>query len=515
MKLRYLIGLLILAAAGFASAIALAVGETTGTVTACADATVPAQTVTTPSQTVTGPSHALSRDGAQIATEPGDAVVAPSQTAVVPEATAHHCEVVTYTTPTVTVTTGSPPPSGGDSIASPRSAEYLSYSFDPAAMSHFQMNVGRGCNPHALDVSYASNSRQVNYTVPGKGISPDGIAVGPNCGVGGTDFAITYGGYSTLTSPISSPFPGIGTIRAYDNSACPGGDQGCDTANARLPINLDWSNASSIDTATWAAKVRAHFYQAQLATGPHPGIQGVFGDNFVWAEPYFTDAHEGTDTQWDDGAVRNASVLNSLLPSGTLQGGNGVMISCGFGDTYTGSVPGADCTRVGDTSLYEGVGGYVNVHNPARIDGIITQFQRWLSTPADDGNPKRAIWNVYGTSGTNNLGHVLTPQDQRIELAFASVAGAYLWAVNNASWDTTAIPGTASGASYAIPEMGDTATYPRGWLGSPSGPATKVASGQYKRVFSGGIVYANAASTPWSIDGRTVPAQDGLFVKTP
>jgi hypothetical protein len=42
----------------------------------------------------------------------------------------------------------------------------------------------------------------------------------------------------------------------------------------------------------------------------------------------------------------------------------------------------------------------------------------------------------------------------------------------------------------------------------------KVESGRWKRTFSGGTVYANATSGAWSVDGHTVPAQDGLFVKS-
>jgi hypothetical protein len=61
--------------------------------------------------------------------------------------------------------------------------------------------------------------------------------------------------------------------------------------------------------------------------------------------------------------------------------------------------------------------------------------------------------------------------------------------------------------------MGDSAAYPRGWLGLPTGTAVKVASGEWKRMFSGGTVYANATTRAWSVDGYTVPAQDGLFVK--
>jgi hypothetical protein len=32
-------------------------------------------------------------------------------------------------------------------------------------------------------------------------------------------------------------------------------------------------------------------------------------------------------------------------------------------------------------------------------------------------------------------------------------------------------------------------------------------------MFTGGTVYANATGTTWSVDGRSVPAHDALFVK--
>ena len=499
--------------------IAFGVGETTGTntavATACADAAVPAKTIT-------GPTHTLARDGGNIYTEPGDV-------STIPGATDHKCQtstnIQTYTIPTVTqtVTTGPPSPTG-DTIAFPRLVSHLAFSFDDGnILKHFQMNILRGCYPHAADLSYALNPNQVNFIVPGTSVSPDGIAQGPSCGAE-PGFAVTYGsGYPSLTTSIASPYPGIGTIRPYDTSACMGGDTMCTTAGTKISLGngvfLDWtnftnSNAPLLDTSTWGAKVRAHFYQKDLSTGSHPGVHGIWGDNFTWSEPYFQDDHEGTDTQMDDGAIRNAQVLNSLLPAGTLQGANGQGMSCGFGDVYAGSVPGKDCTGVGDNTAWDGYGGYVNIHNPTRFDAKFAEFDRWLNSPSGDGRPKRGFINVYGLTGTNAVGHILTAQDQRMNLAFACIGGVYLWAVNGDNWNTTAIPGNASGTNFAIPEMGDTATFPRGWLGLPTGPATKISSGQWKRVFTGGIVYANAVNAAWSIDGRTVPAWDGLFVKT-
>jgi hypothetical protein len=61
--------------------------------------------------------------------------------------------------------------------------------------------------------------------------------------------------------------------------------------------------------------------------------------------------------------------------------------------------------------------------------------------------------------------------------------------------------------------MGDNATYPRGWLGQPTTGPTKIASGQWKRTFTGGVVYANATDATWNVDGVSVPARNALFVK--
>jgi hypothetical protein len=69
------------------------------------------------------------------------------------------------------------------------------------------------------------------------------------------------------------------------------------------------------------------------------------------------------------------------------------------------------------------------------------------------------------------------------------------------------------GGQFSIPEMGDSPGYPRGWLGQPTSGPEKIASGQWKRVFSGGTVYANATDETLSVDGESVPAYDSVFVK--
>jgi hypothetical protein len=416
---------------------------------------------------------------------------------------------------------GLAPPIGvSDTIAFPRIAQYNSFNWgDGSTQAHFQMNGFQGCNPGVADKSYALNPKQVNFIIPTIPVSPDGVAAGPNCGAVSTGFQVSYGAYPSITSPIASPYPGIGTIRAWSGAACPLGDWACFMDGTRItPEEL--LNFASSDSAEWAAKVRAHFYEKDLSTGSHPGVHGIWGDNFAWWGPYFSarrsagaSAPLGPGQAWDDGAIANVTKLHSLVPNALL-GANGAGRACGFGDTYVGSVPGKECTGAGDTTLWEGYGGYHYIHDPATFDSAIAEFQRWLSASADDGHPKRGMMNVFGITGLNALGHVLTAQDQRLELAYACIGGLYAWIVNGEGWGTTAIPGTPAGSNFAIPEMGDSAAYPRGWLGLPTGAAVRVAAGKWKRTFSGGTVYANATSGAWSVDGHTVPAQDGLFVKS-
>jgi len=410
------------------------------------------------------------------------------------------------------------PPGSSDAIAFPRIAQYNSFNWgDGSTQAHFQMNGFQGCNPGVADKSYALNPKQVNFIIPTIPVSPNGVTAGPNCGATGTGFGVSYGAYDSITSPIASPYPGIGTIRAYRGAACPFGDYACFSDNTRIQPAL--LNFASQDTANWGAELRAHFYQKDLSTGSHPGVHGIWGDNFAWWGPYFKSRRSaggspplGPAQAWDDGSIENVSELHSLVPDALL-GANGAGLACGFGNVYVGSVPGKDCTGAGDTTLWEGYGGYHYIHDPATFDSAIAQFKRWMSTPADDGHPKRGMMNVFGITGQNALGHVLTPQDQRLELAYACIGGLYAWIVNGDGWGTTAIPGTPAGNNFAIPEMGDSAAYPRGWLGLPTGTAVKVASGEWKRMFSEGTVYANATTRAWSVDGYTVPAQDGLFVK--
>jgi hypothetical protein len=62
--------------------------------------------------------------------------------------------------------------------------------------------------------------------------------------------------------------------------------------------------------------------------------------------------------------------------------------------------------------------------------------------------------------------------------------------------------------------MGESADYPRGWLGQPTSDPIRVDRGKWKRTFTGGTVYANLTDATWNAEGVSVPARDALFVKT-
>ena len=190
-----------------------------------------------------------------------------------------------------------------------------------------------------------------------------------------------------------------------------------------------------------------------------------------------------------------------------LLGANGRGSACGFGNVYEGSVSGADCTA-GDVTAWEGYGSPFYMYDPANFDSAIPQFGRWMNA-RPGGRAKYGFIAEYGTCGINNLGHPLTAKDERMGLALATIGGVDLWAVHDCDWGTTVVPG----GQFSIPEMGDNATYPRGWLGQPTSDPTRIASGQWKRTFTGGAVYANATGATWNVDGVSVPARNALFVK--
>jgi hypothetical protein len=276
-----------------------------------------------------------------------------------------------------------------------------------------------------------------------------------------------------------------------------------------------FSSGTAESTAEWAARLKAHWTLANLggSLAKHPGVQGVWGDNFLWWNPHFDNTRspgdgplDGNATRWDDGLVRNHQKLRDLLGPNFLLGGNGAGWACSGYTRYYGTIRNGGCTAA-DAAMWEDAGRYI--YDAAGWDRYIPYFTDWIESGASEGRQKYGIMAEYGTCGFGNLGHPLTPGDLRLGLAMATIGGIDLWAVHDCEWGTTVVPG----GQFSIPEMGDSTTYPRGWLGQPTSDATRVDLGRWRRSFTGGRVYANVTEATWNVDGISVPPRDALFAK--
>jgi hypothetical protein len=415
----------------------------------------------------------------------------------------------------------SPPPSSppacqgaayicADPASFPKMSTYLSFNFDPTLLSRFALNVVRGCYPIAADRSFALNPHQVNLIVPGTSVAT-GTAPGPGCG-SEPGFGVTYGsGYAKTTSTIASPYPGVGTIRPFQSSDYAHYTDGA-VAGPNM-LNL-FSSGSSNTTAEWAARLRGHWFLSDLggSMSKHPGIHGVYGDNFSWWQPYFPytvsagGAHlNGTGVAWDDGIVRNQQTLRSIIGTDALLGGNGAGWTCSGYSPYSGDIPGGNC--IADVANWENAGGQIK--SASGWDKWVPILDGWIKAGQAAGRAKYGMITLFGTCGWMNMGHQLTSVDLRLGLAMATIGGVDLWAVAQCAWSTTVVPG----GQYSIPEMGYNQTYPQGWLGQPTADPQRVTLGQWKRTFTGGTVYANTTGSSWTVDGVTVPAADAVFVK--
>jgi hypothetical protein len=406
-------------------------------------------------------------------------------------------------------------PTHQDPADFPKMASHLAFNFgDGSTNSRFALNVVRGCNPSVAEKSYALNPKQVNFIVVGMTRPPS-----PACGAE-WGFAVTYGtGFQHHDRALVSPYPGVGTIRPFDEAPCR--DVACYEDGTPMYTDTAWvlnmaSSGERDSTAEWAARLRAHWYLTNVGGYPseHRGVHGIWGDNFTWYSPYFKEHRSSggaepaaSGEEWDDGAVRHQKQLRELLGPDVVLGANGLGSTCSFGSTYEGSVEGVECT-LGDATMWEGYGGPLYLEEAERFDDAIEQFRRWMDARFER-RAKYGIIAQYGTCGTNNHGHPLTAKDKRMGLALATIGGVALWAVQDCNWSTTVVPG----GQYSIPEMGENAMYPRGWLGQPTDPPSKAASGQWKRTFTGGIVYANATAATWKVDGVSVSAHDAVFVR--
>jgi hypothetical protein len=399
-----------------------------------------------------------------------------------------------------------------DPAAFPKMASHLAFDFgDGSTNSHFALNVVRGCNPDVVDKSIALNPRQVNFIMPGTS------ARSTKCGAEDA-FAVTYGnGYWTASSAIRSAYADIGKIRPTnrEKDIAHYGDGERAFSDSDWVLNM-FSSGNEDATAEWAARLKAHWTLTDLGGSltKHPGVQGVWGDNFSWWNRNFDSARspggkplEGTAAQWDDGLVRNHQTLRALLGPSFLLGGNGAGWACSGYAPYYGTIRNGAC-QAADAAMWEDAGAHI--YDAPGWDRYIPYFDRWIKAGRAEGRQKYGIMSEHGTCGVGNLGRPLTPTDERLGLAMATIGGIHFLAVHDCDWGTTVVPG----GQFSIPEMGDDKTYPRGWLGEPTSDPIRVSLGQWKRTFIGGRVYANLSSATWSIDGVAVPARDALFVKS-
>lgn len=381
-------------------------------------------------------------------------------------------------------------------------------------MSKFALNVIRGaCQIATADASFALNPNQVNFIVPGYEISP-GSLCGNEIG-----FAVSYGsGYWLHTSSIASSYPGIGTIRAFnssidllkynDGSFVFGGTFSPGTGDQRIKFS---NNGNDDATAEWAARLKAHWSLADVggSFAAHPGVHGVWGDDCLWWDPFmfWRTEHGGVNAvgaNYDDGLVRNFQKLRTLLGEDVLLAGNGGVAPCSGWGSYYGTIAAGACLSI-DGGMFENQSN--DLMSPTGWDTWTPRFDTWIKAKSTNNRQRYGIVTIYG--GTGGLGHAPTSAEKRVALAWACIGGIHLWMTNTSSWDDVVTPG----GQFSIPEMGFDATYPKGWLGQPLTDPVRVGSGLWRRTFSEGIVYANTTFSNWSVDSRTVPAQDALFVK--
>jgi hypothetical protein len=428
----------------------------------------------------------------------------------------HHAQTTAMTPPT-TVTTprrGTATYVKRDPADFPKMASHLAFDFGTGEKNaNFALNVIRGCNPSVADRSFARDPKQVNLIMPGTFIHGHRLS---NCG-SEHGFAVTYGsGYWTHSSRTVSPYRGIGKIRRFRFSR----DLAHFTDGARALSSDNWilnmfSSGSRNSTAEWAARLKAHWTLADLGgrVTRHPGVQGVWGDNFLWWNRGFKDARSpggkrlrGTAARWDNGLVRNHQELRRLLGANFLIGGNGAGSACSGQTPYYGTISNGACGAA-DAAMWEAAGG--SIYDASGWDRYIHYFDGWIKAGEAEGRQKYGIMAEYGTCGQSDLGHPLTATDERLGLAMATIGGIDLWAVHGCKWGSTVVPG----GQFSIPEMGNNSTYPRGWLGQPTSDPIRVALGEWKRRFTGGTVYANVTNATWNVDSVSVPARDALFVR--
>lgn len=419
----------------------------------------------------------------------------------------------------------------------PKTAAYLPIRYQPgdgARLARYDLAITRGVtgeDAYAAD-AYARNPRIVNLIVPYISQKPTTYA--------GTGFSAIDGGYSMITAPLTDD-PVVGTVRAFsgndllknlDGTIHRYGDGAYCSAGSDAQGTVTLLARHLGDTAVWSARARAYFAR-KGGLGTKPYIFGIFGDNDLWSNAdyafgsqpaagctaaqvqsavYYASPGSATaKAAWDDGVVRHYDELRRILP-GKLYGGNGSEAVAADPSLYKGTIAGGQM-RGGNVSIIEAFTGRIKAWGTQsaadRTDGFIRQSSRFLDLKLQDGKQRYLILNPGNIqTASADLG----PAEGRLTLAVATVIGAHYWPYRGPLGTFT------NTFDYTAPELGShfdpTSPYGgRGWLGQPTGAAVRVAAGVWKRAFQYGSVILNSSTATVTVDGRSVPPGDAVFVR--
>ena len=284
----------------------------------------------------------------------------------------------------------------------PKMASHLAFNFgDGSTNSHFALNVVRGCNPAVADRSIELNPKQVNFIVPGTEVSRHSTECGAEDG-----FAVTYGnGYWTATSTIRSPRSGFGTVRPFnaDKDIAHYEDGERAFSDSEWVLNM-FSSGGKNTTAEWAARVKAHWTLANLggSLSKHKGVQGVWGDNFLWWNRNLDSARSsggkplrGTRPSGTTDSSETTRSSVALLGPDFLLGGNGAGWACSGYTHVLRNYSQRRAARSADAAMWEDAGSVI--YDAAGWDRFIPYFDGWIKAGATEGRQKYGIMAEYGT----------------------------------------------------------------------------------------------------------------------
>ena len=266
---------------------------------------------------------------------------------------------------------------------------------------------------------------------------------------------------------------------------------------------------SSNETALWSADIAAYWAKQDGALSRmHSGVMGVWGDNDLWSDQTY--AFKGTPLDpdavgsasananraaWDTNYVAHHDRLANDLP-GMIIGGNDISSYSADPAAYRGNVRnGWLLPGISSAGMRECADRYFGLYTASGLDGLIVAAQRFLGGKRLDGKQRYLMLNNCDATST---------QINEYSLAVATIGGFYYWPYTQSGWW-----GSTLTIAPAIPDV--TRNGRRHWLGFPTAPPQKLASGLWKRTFQHGAVYANMTGTDQTVDGHTLPNEAGLF----